>query len=62
MVSSMAEYKEPEYSGGDASDQGAGSQQRNGSARRCIVSGELLAKEEMLRFVVGPGNEIVEIP
>jgi uncharacterized protein len=39
--------------GDDASEKGVG------PARRCIVSGQLLGKEEMLRFVVGPGNEVV---
>ena len=53
MVPLMAEHIEPENSGDHAPDQGAG------PVRRCIVSGELLVKEEMVRFVVGPGNEIV---
>jgi predicted RNA-binding protein YlxR (DUF448 family) len=53
MVPLMAENLEPEQIGDDAPDQG------NGPVRRCIVSGELLGKEEMIRFVVGPGNEIV---
>ncbi|MBU6156570.1 MAG: DUF448 domain-containing protein, partial [Alphaproteobacteria bacterium] len=30
-----------------------------GSLRRCIVSGESLAPERMVRFVVGPEGDIV---
>ncbi len=30
-----------------------------GPARRCIVSGQLLGKDKMLRFVVGPENEVI---
>jgi predicted RNA-binding protein YlxR (DUF448 family)/ribosomal protein L30E len=36
-----------------------GSKKSAGAARRCIVSGQLLTKDEMLRFVVGPGNEVI---
>ncbi|MFM2042602.1 MAG: hypothetical protein RLY86_1178 [Pseudomonadota bacterium] len=32
---------------------------RNGPLRRCIVSGTVGKKDRMLRFVVGPGEEIV---
>jgi predicted RNA-binding protein YlxR (DUF448 family)/ribosomal protein L30E len=35
------------------------SEKEVGPVRMCIVSGQLLGKEEMLRFVVGPGNEVV---
>ena len=32
---------------------------RTGSERRCIVSGETKNSAEMLRFVIGPGDEVV---
>ena len=38
---------------------GGASKEEAGSVRRCIVSGELRGKNEMLRFVVGPSNEVV---
>lgn len=32
---------------------------RKGPNRRCIVSGQVTAKENLLRFVIGPDNEVV---
>lgn len=32
---------------------------RNGSLRRCIVSGSVQKKDRMVRFVVGPENQVV---
>ena len=32
---------------------------RTGAERRCIVSGETKNSAEMLRFVIGPGDEVV---
>lgn len=40
-------------------EQGAASPRPDGAGRRCIVSGKLLGKEEMVRFVVDPGNEVI---
>lgn len=40
-------------------EQGAVSPRPDGAGRRCIVSGKLLGKEEMVRFVVDPGNEVI---
>lgn len=33
-----------------------------GAERRCLVTGEILPKEALLRFVVGPGDELVPDP
>lgn len=33
-----------------------------GPERRCLATGEVLAKERLLRFVVGPGGELVPDP
>ena len=32
---------------------------QNEVTRKCIVSGEILTKDQLLRFVVGPNNEII---
>lgn len=32
---------------------------RNNTVRKCIVSGELLPKEDMLRFVISPSGKVV---